>query len=114
MYPNVQIIKNTRAFGLMTAATVSLMLPMSANAGQTHSYTLSQQAYSDSRARQYKVYVPDNLTSPAAMVMTLHGCKQTNDDVLNDWGMKAAADRYGFILVAPFITSYDGLRNENC
>lgn len=83
-------------------------------AGQTYSYTLSQQAYSDSRARNYKVYVPDSLTSPAAMVMTLHGCKQTNDDVLNDWGMKEAADRYGFILVAPFITTYDGLRNENC
>ena len=48
------------------------------------------------------------------MVMALHGCEQTNDDVLNDWGLKAAADRYRFILVAPFITSYDGLRNTNC
>jgi poly(hydroxyalkanoate) depolymerase family esterase len=48
------------------------------------------------------------------MVMVLHGCEQTHDDVLNEWGWKAAADRYGFILVAPFITSYDGLRNTNC
>ena len=48
------------------------------------------------------------------MVMALHGCEQTNDDVLNDWGLTAAADRFGFVLVAPFITSYDGLRNTNC
>jgi len=94
---------------------VALMLPsLPASAGQTDSYTLPQQAYSQSRARDYKVYVPDNIQSPAPMVMALHGCKQTNNDVLNDWGLKAAADQYGFILVAPYITSYDGLRNQNC
>jgi len=85
-----------------------------ASAGQTDSYTLPQQSYNQSRARDYKVYIPDNVQSPAPMVMALHGCKQSNSDVLNDWGLKAAADEYGFILVAPFITSYDGLRNENC
>lgn len=93
---------------------VLLVLASTTYAGQTDSYTLPQQSYSQSRARQYKVYVPDNVSSPAPMVMALHGCKQTNNDVLNDWGMKEAADRFGFILVAPFITSYDGLRNENC
>ncbi|MDX1458196.1 MAG: PHB depolymerase family esterase [Marinobacter sp.] len=95
--------------------SVTLMLPsLPTRAGQTDSYTLPQQAYNQSRARDYKVYVPDNVTTPAPMVMALHGCKQTNDDVLNDWGLTAAAEEYGFILVAPFITSYDGLRNENC
>ena len=49
--------------------------------------------------------MPDGLTGPAPMVMALHGCRQTHDDVLRDWGMTAAADRFGFILVAPFITS---------
>ena len=29
-------------------------------------------------------------------------------------GLTQAADRHRFILVAPFITSYDGLRNRNC
>lgn len=97
------------------ALSFSVLLPAApAGAGQTDSYTLSQQAYNQSRARDYKVYVPDNIASPAPMVMALHGCKQTNDDVLNDWGLKAAADQYGFILVAPYITSYDGLRNQNC
>ncbi len=71
-------------------------------------------SYAGSRDRQYKVYVPDGLSGPAPMVMALHGCQQTHDDVLRDWGLTAAADRFGFILVAPFITSYDGLRNPNC
>lgn len=93
----------------------ALVVPASPTfAGQTDSYTLPQQSYFQSRSRQYKVYVPDNVSSPAPMVMALHGCKQTNNDVLNDWGLKEAADRFGFILVAPFITTYDGLRNENC
>jgi len=97
------------------AVSMTLLLPsLPATAGQTNSYTLPQQAYNQSRARDYKVYVPDNIQSPAPMVMALHGCKQTNDDVLSDWGLKAAADQYGFILVAPYITSYDGLRNQNC
>ncbi|WP_166253549.1 PHB depolymerase family esterase [Marinobacter salicampi] len=103
-------------FALITLALSALLMISSApvTAGQTYSYTLPQQDYNQSRARNYKVYVPDNLTRPAPMVMALHGCKLTNDDVLNDWGLTAAADNYGFILVAPFITSYDGLRNENC
>jgi poly(hydroxyalkanoate) depolymerase family esterase len=85
-----------------------------AQAGTTSDFTLSAQGYSGSRERQYKVYVPAGLSGPAPMVMALHGCQQTNADVLNDWGLVAAADRYRFILVAPFITSYDGLRNTNC
>jgi len=83
-------------------------------AGSTSSYTYSAGNYPGSRDRHYKVYVPSGLPNPAPMVMALHGCDQTHDDVLDDWGLKAAADRYGFLLVAPFITSYDGIRNVNC
>ena len=83
-------------------------------AGTTTSFTMTAKSYAGSRDRQVKVYVPSGLTAPAPLVMALHGCEQTNDDVLADWGMTAAADRFGFILVAPFITSYDGLRNTNC
>lgn len=83
-------------------------------AGTLTSDTLSAGSHPGSRARQYQVYIPDNLTTPAPMVMALHGCKQNQSNVMEQWGLRAAADRYGFILVAPFITSYDGLRNENC
>lgn len=83
-------------------------------AGSTRAFTLPAQSYAGSRERQYKVYVPDGLSGPAPMVMALHGCQQTHDNVLRDWGLVAAADRHRFILVAPFITSYDGVRNTNC
>lgn len=83
-------------------------------AGTTTAFTLPPQTYAGSRERQVKVYVPDGLSGPAAMVMALHGCQQTHNDVLRDWGLTAAADRHKFILVTPFITSWDGVRNTNC
>ncbi len=101
---------------LATAAVVPILALLSAAAiaGTTHSFTFRAESYPGSRDRHYKVYVPDGLATPAPLVMALHGCQQTNDDVLRDWGLTAAADRHGFILVAPFITSYDGFRNTNC
>jgi len=83
-------------------------------AGSTQVFTLPQQPYADSQARQYKVHVPAGLTGPAPLVMALHGCRQTHDDVLRDWGLVAAAERHGFILVAPFVTRYTEQRNPNC
>ncbi len=101
------------ALAALLAAALSFAPP--ALAGTTTAFTVpADSAVSGSRARQVKVYVPDGLSAAAPMVMALHGCQQTSDDVLNDWGLKAAADRHRFILVAPFITSYDGLRNTNC
>lgn len=101
--------------GVAVALGATLSGAAPAVAGTITAFTVpADSAVSGSRDRQVKVYVPDGLTAAAPMVMALHGCEQTNDDVLNDWGLKAAADRYRFILVAPFITSYDGLRNTNC
>jgi poly(hydroxyalkanoate) depolymerase family esterase len=99
---------------LCIAGALCALLGASASAGTTQAFTLHAKAYPGSRDREYKVYVPSGLNGPAPLVMALHGCEQTHDDVLRDWGLTAAADRFGFILVAPFITSYDGLRNKNC
>ena len=108
---------NPRSTGLLVAGlmlALAVLAPPAMAAGTERDYTLQAQSYSGSRDRQYTVYAPDGLNGLAPMVMALHGCKQNHDDVLQDWGLKAAADRYGFLLVAPFITSYDGLRNKNC
>ena len=102
------LLKRSLALGALVLACVA------SHAGTTSDFTQPAQSYPGSRERQYKVYVPDGLSGPAPMVMALHGCQQTNDNVLRDWGLVAAADRHRFILVAPFITSYDGLRNTNC
>lgn len=91
-----------------------LAIPVLASAGTQYQFQLPQQSYSFSYARNYTVYKPAGYSGAMPMVMTLHGCQQTENDVLNDWGMKDAADRHGFILVTPFITNYNGLRNENC
>ena len=74
------------------AAALLALLGPSALAGTTESFTLSAKDYPGSRDRQYKVYLPDGLSGPAPMVMALHGCQQTHDDVLRDWGLTAAAD----------------------
>ncbi|WP_418315579.1 PHB depolymerase family esterase [Piscinibacter sakaiensis] len=99
---------------LVALLAVATALPAAVIAGTTHSFTSPVQAHPGSRERQFNVYVPDGLSGPAPMVIALHGCRQTHDNVLRDWGLAAAADRHRFILVAPFITSYDGLRNPNC
>ncbi|WLD57186.1 PHB depolymerase family esterase [Salinispirillum sp. LH 10-3-1] len=99
------------------ALTMSLLMASLSStvvAGTEYAYQFTQKSYPQSRNRNYTVYVPAGLTGVSPMVMALHGCRLTERDVLNDWGMKEAADRYGFILVTPFITSYNGLRNENC
>ena len=112
--PFVVLMHAGSKFRRWCAGALLALLGASAFAGTTESFTLSAKGYAGSRDRQYKVYLPDGLSGPAPMVMALHGCQQTHDDVLRDWGLTAAADRFGFILVAPFITSYDGLRNPNC
>ena len=91
-----------------------MLLAAASVAGTTTAFTVPAGGGAASRDRQVKVYVPDGLAGRAPMVMALHGCRQTHDDVLRDWGLTAAADRHRFILVAPFITSYDGQRTENC
>lgn len=83
-------------------------------AGTTDAFTFRAGQYPGSRDRQHKVYRPDGLAGPAPLVMALHGCQQTEADVLQDWGLTVVADRYRFILVTPFISSYDGMRNQNC
>lgn len=94
---------------------LATLLPVgSVVAGTTTAHVLPAQGYTGSRERQYKVHVPDGLNGPAPLVMALHGCRQKHDDVLRDWGLVAAAERHRFILVAPFVTSYDDGRSENC
>ena len=103
-----------RSLRRAAAGLLLALLAGAAQAGTLETLRLPAQDYPGGREREYKVYLPDGLAGPAPLVMALHGCRQTYDDVLADWGLRAAADRHRFILVAPFITSYDGWRNPNC
>ena len=89
-----------------------------AAAGRIEQKSFLKKSYSGSRDRQYQVFVPSGYTgqSPMPMVMVLHGCNQTETNMINETRFKDLAERDNFIVVYPFITSFDPLpqRAPNC
>ena len=81
-------------------------------AGQVEQKRFTAKSYPGSRDRDYKVFVPASYTgqTPVPMVMVLHGCSQTEQNMLAETRFMELAERDGFIAVYPFITSFDGLR----
>jgi len=69
-----------------------------------------------SRKRRFRVYLPANYDPdvPASMIMVLHGCDQTEEDIAAISAMDLIADREHCILVFPYVTSYLGMRTLNC
>ena len=69
-----------------------------------------------SRERTYRVYVPkgfDN-SKPSALMVVLHGCHQSHDDIQKISGFEALADSKQFLVVYPYVTSYLGYRARQC
>jgi poly(hydroxyalkanoate) depolymerase family esterase len=85
-------------------------------AGQIEQKRFAAKTYPNSRDRDYKVFVPSSYTGQSAvpMVVLLHGCSQTDQNMITETRFRELADRDGFIVVYPFITSFDGLRAPNC
>src|SRR5260370_38230606 len=46
--------------------------------------------------------------------MVLDGCRQAEVNMINETRLKDLAERDNFIVVYPYITCYDGLRDTNC
>ena len=84
--------------------------------GQFADLTLPKKAGVVRRRRDYRVYLPAGYDGQTAlpMVMVLHGCKQNNAEMETITGFNQIADREGFIVVYPYITSHTGLRSRNC
>jgi poly(hydroxyalkanoate) depolymerase family esterase len=105
-------------FPALLAGALCLGLAVTAAAGELRQATFHQQSYAGSRDRQYQVYVPDGLRAdrPVPMVMVLHGCRQTERNMINETRFRELADRNGFVVVFPFITSWEQSeqRNTNC
>jgi poly(hydroxyalkanoate) depolymerase family esterase len=99
---------------MLLAGCALLVSP--ALAGQLEQRLLTAKPYPNSRDRQYQIFIPSSYTGQNAvpMVMVLHGCRQTERNMIAETRFKDIAERDGFIAVYPFITSYDGLRNPNC
>ena len=81
-----------------------------------HSHVFQPGDYPGSRARYYVVHVPRGYTGrrPRPLVVVLHGCRQNHRDIEAISGFNQLADRHGFLVAYPFITSYRGLRFHNC
>jgi poly(hydroxyalkanoate) depolymerase family esterase len=77
---------------------------------------LRARAYRGSRRREYLVHVPPSYERQERLplVMVLHGCNQDHVDMQTITRFDELADRYGFIVVYPFITGYRGVRLRNC
>nr|CAA6827401.1 MAG: Unknown protein [uncultured Thiotrichaceae bacterium] len=69
-----------------------------------------------SHRRDYLVYVPSDYDGREAspVVVVLHGCRQTHQDIRAISGFDAIAERERFIVVYPFVTRYWSPRNRNC
>ena len=68
------------------------------------------------RHRQYRVYVPADYSEDTSypLIMVLHGCRQDHLAIQAITGFDAIADRVGAIVVYPFVSTYAGLRTQNC
>ena len=80
--------------------------------------TLPASSQPGSRARQYTIAIPDNLETgePVPVVMVLHGCLQTQRDMISDTRFVELVDREGLVAVLPFVTSFasNEQRQTNC
>ena len=95
-----------------------LSFPASVSAGALQQKLFTAKSYPGSRDRQYQVFVPSayNGQDAVPMVMVLHGCQQTEVNMINETRFKDLAERDNFIVVYPFITSWDLMesRDQNC
>lgn len=73
-------------------------------------------SYPGSRRREYLLHVPPACErgERVPLVMVLHGCNQDHFDMQTITGFDELADRHGFIVVYPFITTYRDVRIRNC
>ncbi len=84
--------------------------------GENRSYTFKAKTYPGSRTRRYTVHIPPgyNWRRSTPLVMVLHGCLQCDEQIQHVSNFDAIADKAGFVVVYPFVTSYSGLRIKNC
>jgi poly(hydroxyalkanoate) depolymerase family esterase len=93
-----------------------LLVAAIAHAGRLEDRNFAPQNYPNSDYRDFYVYVPDAYdgNKPLPMVMVLHGCHQTRDTTFDEFGWGEIAERNGFIVVAPDVSTHDPGRADQC
>lgn len=81
-----------------------------------HEFLSQRYLHSGNKKRVYQVYLPSNYTGKRALplVMVLHGCRQTHEDIAQISQFSRLAEKQGFIVVYPFVTHYNDMRTRNC
>jgi poly(hydroxyalkanoate) depolymerase family esterase len=112
------MLRSTLVAGVAAAALAQVWQADVATAATLIERTLPAANQPGSLTRDYTVALPDGLETdaPVPVVMVLHGCLQTQRDMVNDTRFVELADREGFVAVFPFLTSSAPLerRNRNC
>ena len=103
---------------LLLAFMACVAFNATAYCGRIEQRSFNSRNYQGSQDRDYKIFVPSGYTgqAPVPMVMVLHGCRQTEQDMINDTRFKELAERDNFIVVYPFVTHYPPfpMRDVNC
>jgi poly(hydroxyalkanoate) depolymerase family esterase len=105
-----------RSFRILGTVIGAVAIAGGAAAGDLVSRTLPAGSHPGARERDYQVFVPDDLAGAAPVVMLLHGCLQTEQNMIDETRFTELAERDGFVVVFPFVTSYPflPLRAQNC
>ena len=95
---------------------VILFIPGVAPAGEIIDHIFQKRTYEGSKERQYIVFLPESYSAGRALplVVALHGCNQTNRDIMKATRFNELAESEKFIVVYPSVTSYEDQRNTNC
>ena len=89
---------------------------LSAEAGDRVDREFPGAGYAHSDRRDFYVYIPESYDgqNQVPMVMVLHGCHQSRNTIFDEFGWDELAERHGFIVVAPDISTNDLMRNPKC
>lgn len=115
-WPRISRLITTPFRGGLQAALIAWRDRRRARAADDYAHIFHALSYAGSRTRHYLVHVPRKRTARRArpLVVVLHGCHQDNRDIEAITGFNQLADRHGFLVAYPFVTSYRGMRNKNC
>ncbi|MBB3062495.1 alpha/beta hydrolase family esterase [Microbulbifer rhizosphaerae] len=87
-------------FSLMCLTTCPLLLPSASAATLTQ---VSNFGNNPGNLEMY-LYVPDNLTGPAPVLVALHYCTDTEPVLFSNTQFASLADQYGYIVIYPSVT----------
>ena len=116
VWPRLKALAKLPFRGGLQAALISWRERRREALPDDEAHTFRARAYPGSRTRLYLVHVPRGtlLRRSRPLVVVLHGCHQDNRDIEHISDFNQLADRHGFLVAYPFVTSYRGLRNRNC